>query len=75
MPRDRTTRILLGALAGEVALLRADWTKSDPLITAELARWGRSAVPFNLVYRPGAAEPEALPELLTPSVVLDAISK
>lgn len=56
-----------------VVALKADWTSADPRITAELAKWGRSAVPFNLVYRPGEAQPQVLPELLTPSVVLDAL--
>jgi DsbC/DsbD-like thiol-disulfide interchange protein/cytochrome c biogenesis protein CcdA len=44
-----------------VALLKADWTNSDPRITAELARWNRSAVPFNLVYLPRAAEKNPSP--------------
>jgi thiol:disulfide interchange protein DsbD len=57
----------------EVVLLRADWTRQDPRITAELERHGRSAVPFNLVYRPDLAQPLALPELLTPAIVLDAL--
>lgn len=54
-----------------VALLNADWTKNDPNITAELAKWQRSAVPFNLVYRANVVEPIVLPELLTPAIVLD----
>jgi thiol:disulfide interchange protein DsbD len=57
-----------------VATLKADWTNSDPHITAELARWNRSAVPFNLVYLPGASGPKVLPEILTPSIVLNALS-
>lgn len=57
----------------KVATLRADWTSRDPLITAELARWNRAAVPFNLVYLPGEPEPRVLPELLTPSTVLEAL--
>lgn len=56
-----------------VAMLKADWTNADPHITAELAKWNRSAVPFNLVYLPGASAPKALPEILTPSVVLEAV--
>lgn len=59
----------------KVALLRADWTNRDPAITAELAKWGRAAVPFNLVYLPGAAEPKVLPEVLTPGVVVEALGK
>jgi thiol:disulfide interchange protein DsbD len=57
----------------KVALLKADWTNSDPLITAELLKWNRSAVPFNLVYLPGVAQPKILPEILAPSIVLGAI--
>jgi Cft2 family RNA processing exonuclease len=38
------------------------------------ARWNRSAVPFNLVYLPGRAEPAPLPELLTPGIVLGAFA-
>jgi thiol:disulfide interchange protein/DsbC/DsbD-like thiol-disulfide interchange protein len=58
-----------------VALLKADWTNSDPLISAELARWNRSAVPFNIVYLPGVDEARVLPELLTPSIVLEALAE
>lgn len=57
-----------------VATLRADWTKRDPRITAELKRWNRAAVPFNLLYLPGREQPKELPALLTPSVVLEALA-
>lgn len=57
----------------DVATLKADWTNRDPRITAELAKWERSAVPFNLVYLPGRSDPVVLPELLTPGIVLDAL--
>jgi thiol:disulfide interchange protein DsbD len=58
-----------------IATLRGDWTNKDPEITAELARYRRAAVPFNLVWLPGRAEPVILPELLTPSAVLDAVGR
>ncbi len=58
----------------DVALLKADWTNSDPRITAELAKWNRSAVPFNLIYSPGEPEPTVLPEILTASIVLAALN-
>jgi len=57
----------------KVALLKADWTNADPLITAELAKWKRGAVPFNLVYLPGRADPVPLPEVLTADIVLAAL--
>jgi len=58
-----------------VVLLRADWTNKDPLITETLASFNRSAVPFDLIYAPGRAEPLILPELLTPDIVLTALTK
>ncbi|MEI6862664.1 MAG: thioredoxin family protein, partial [Verrucomicrobiota bacterium] len=59
----------------KIALLRADWTNRDALIAGELARWGRSAVPFDLVYLPGKAEGQPLPEVLTPGTVLEAVGR
>ncbi len=59
----------------DAVLLRADWTHQDPAITQALAAFGRSAVPFNLVYGPGTPEPIVLPELLTPAIVLDALER
>jgi thiol:disulfide interchange protein len=58
-----------------IATLRADWTNRDPRITAELARYQRSAVPFNVIWQPGRAEPVILPELLTPGIVLNALGR
>jgi len=57
----------------DVLALRADWTQRDPAITAALARHGRNGVPLYLVYRPGQAAPDVLPELLTVQRVLDAL--
>ena len=61
--------------ANKIATLRGDWTNQDPRITAELARYGRSAVPFNLIWLPGKEKPVILPELLTPGTVLDALRR
>ncbi len=67
--------VLRELAAKKVVTLRADWTNQDPRITAELARYHRSAVPFNLIWFPGRAEPVILPELLTPSIVLRALNE
>ncbi|MFP5307459.1 MAG: protein-disulfide reductase DsbD family protein, partial [Gammaproteobacteria bacterium] len=56
----------------DVAMLVGDWTRSDPAITAELARFGRNGVPLYLVYVRGG-EPKVLPQLLTPDIVIDAL--
>ena len=57
----------------KIATLRADWTNKDPRITAELAAYNRSAVPFNVIWLPGNDAPVILPELLTPGSVLDVV--
>ena len=63
-----------GAFATQgVLLLRADWTRRDPAISAELARLGRSGVPVYVVYTPGTAGPRVLSEILSVSEVLGAI--
>ena len=56
-----------------VVKLKADWTSDDPIVTAELKKFGRSSVPFYLLYAAGAAEPQILPTLLTPGIVLEAL--
>ncbi|WP_395674304.1 protein-disulfide reductase DsbD family protein [Phenylobacterium sp.] len=59
--------------ANNVAYLKADWTRKDAVIAAELARHGRAGVPLYLVYRPGAAEPQILPNILTEGAVVRAL--
>ena len=54
-------------------LLKADWTKQDPQITAELNRHGRSGVPLYLLFLPGQTQAKILPELLTQAQVLSAL--
>ena len=58
-----------------VVPLRADWTRQDPRITATLSELGRNAVPVYALYIPGEPAPRLLPEVLTPSIVLEELSK
>ena len=62
--------------ASKVVLLKADWTRQDPIITAALEALGRSGVPVYALYpgRPGA-DPHILPALLTQEIVLDALAE
>ena len=55
--------------------LKADWTQQDPRITAALSELGRNAVPVYALYPPGGGPPTLLPELLTPSLVLEEVSR
>jgi thiol:disulfide interchange protein len=61
--------------AGNVALLRADWTRHDDAITEALAALDRSGVPAYALYAPGQNAPQLLPEVLTPGIVTDALGK
>jgi thiol:disulfide interchange protein DsbD len=51
--------------AKRVLLLRADWTRRDAAISAELSRMGRSGVPVYVLHAPGGAGPTLLSEILT----------
>lgn len=60
----------------DIALLKADWTSRDPEITRALAGYGRSSVPFYVLYgKDKDKEPVYLPEILTSSIVLEALEK
>jgi len=49
----------------DTVFLIADWTNKDDVIAAELKRFGRAGVPLYLLYKPGATEPEILPQTLS----------
>jgi len=57
-----------------VVYLKGDWTREDPQITAVLKAHGRSGVPLYLYYAPGAADAQVLPQILTPGLLVEAIS-
>jgi thiol:disulfide interchange protein DsbD len=66
---------VLAAFADKhVLLLRADWTRRDAAITAELARLGRSGVPVYALYAPQAAGPRLLSEILSVDEVRNALA-
>ena len=67
-------KVISALLDKNVATLKADWTNQDPKITKRLAEYGRSAVPFNILYFPDGRDPEVLPEILTPAIVLEALN-
>ncbi|MGI8840139.1 MAG: protein-disulfide reductase DsbD family protein [Caulobacteraceae bacterium] len=55
--------------------LIADWTNRDVVIAKALADQGRIGVPLYLVYGAGDAQPKILPQLLTPSIVAEALER
>ena len=54
-----------------VVVMVADWTRRDPSITAELAKFNRNGVPLYVYY--GDEEPVVLPQVLTSGNIIDAI--
>ncbi len=60
--------------AKKVTLLRADWTRRDPAVTAALTQLGRSGVPVYVIYKPGRA-PVVLSEVLSVSDVRAELAK
>ena len=74
---ERTTLAIPSVVAAltrpDVAAFRGDWTNRDPRISDVLMRYGREGVPLYVVYPKGGAV-VLLPELLTPGLVLDALS-
>ena len=57
----------------KVAMLRADWTRRDPAITAALAALGRNGVPVYVLQAPGKA-PVVLTEILGKDEVRAALA-
>jgi thiol:disulfide interchange protein DsbD len=69
-----TTDVQQAFAKKNVALFVADWTHSDPAISAVLATFHRDGVPLYLLYSPKAKDaPQVLPAVLTPGIVLKAL--
>ncbi|MDP2449444.1 protein-disulfide reductase DsbD [Polaromonas sp.] len=66
--------VLADMAAKNVALLRADWTRRDPAVTAALAQLGRNGVPVYVIYKPGRA-PVVLSEILSVADVRAELAK
>ena len=56
--------------AKKINMLRADWTRRDPAITAALAKLGRNGVPVYVFYAPGKA-----PVVLSEVISVDDVNK
>lgn len=66
--------VLADIQAKNVALLRADWTRRDPAVTAALAQLGRNGVPVYVIYKPGRA-PVVMSEILSVDEVRAELAK
>ncbi|MBA4262419.1 MAG: protein-disulfide reductase [Comamonadaceae bacterium] len=66
--------VLADLAAKNVALLRADWTRRDPAVTAALAALGRNGVPVYAIHKTGQPS-QVLSELLSVDEVRTALSR
>lgn len=60
--------------AGQVSVLRGDWTRQDPAISRFLKARGRAGVPLYLWY-PAGSEASELPQVLTPDLLVGLAGK
>ena len=58
----------------DVVFMKADKTTKNPEIDAELPRFGRSAIPVNVLYTPEEKEPIVTTEILSPGILIDLIN-
>lgn len=56
--------------AGVIPMV-ADWTRRDAEISMFLNKQGAAGVPLYLWYEPGVSEPEQLPQVLTPDMLIE----
>jgi DsbC/DsbD-like thiol-disulfide interchange protein/cytochrome c biogenesis protein CcdA len=56
--------------AAGVKVFAGDWTAGDPEITRFLEGRRRAGVPLYLWYRPGTSQPEELPQVHTPAMLI-----
>jgi len=69
-----TAEIAAAFAEHQVVTMKADWTNRDDRITAFLTQYGKSAVPFYVLYRPHR-EPHVFGELLTKGQILEALAE
>jgi len=55
-----------------VVRMVGDWTKTDPVITDWLKKFGRNGVPLYVLYN-DKQEAEVLPQVLSPDLVIEKL--
>ncbi|GAB5499658.1 MAG: hypothetical protein PsegKO_19690 [Pseudohongiellaceae bacterium] len=71
----RTDRVKQAMTDNGITYMKGDWTNEDPEISAVLDQFNRPSVPLYVLY-PGdpSAEPQILPQILTPGIVAEAFN-
>jgi thiol:disulfide interchange protein len=58
-----------------IVYLKGDWTNNDPQITALLNKFQRNGVPLYLVYPRGTGAAKILPQILSESIMIGALTQ
>jgi thiol:disulfide interchange protein DsbD len=58
-----------------IVYLKGDWTNNDPQITALLNKFQRNGVPLYLVYPRGSGAAQILPQILSESMIIEALTQ
>ena len=66
--------VKLAMAENNVAFLTADFTKRDPVIAAELAKYKQAGVPMYLYYPPGERKAELIGPILSPGLVIGLVT-
>ena len=69
----KTKRITKVLADNGVQYMEGDWTAEDPEITKALESFSRTGVPLYLIYSKEGRKARVLPQILTESIVLEAI--
>jgi thiol:disulfide interchange protein len=69
--------VLAAMKRANMAYLKGDWTRRNPVITRHLARFGRAGVPLYLIYPPAGSKQKVavLPQILEPDAFIAAIER
>ena len=70
----RRTEVSSAFKENRIAAFKADWTDRNNSIADAIARYGRAGIPLCVFYKGRSPDPQFLPEILTPRIVLDALS-
>lgn len=70
-----TNRVIESMAEHNITYLKGDWTNQDPEISHVLDQFNRPSVPLYVLY-PGAGKaPVILPQILTPTIVVDIFNE
>lgn len=69
----KTAEVRARLLRPGTILMRADWSRPDPVIARYIQSFGRFGIPLDVVYGPRRPEGQALPELLSARTVVTAL--